>query len=161
LATTTQGTRKTTFGYNSAGFLASITDPLSLKRSHTYDADGHVLSTTLPDGRIVRYGYDANGNLTSATPPGKLAHDFAYTAVDLIASYTPPAISGTGATTYTYNLDRDLTTITRPDRETIKYGYDTAGRVTSIAVPTGTTTYTYNSTTGNLATAVNGVEQIT
>ena len=102
-----------------------------------------------------------NGNLTSATPPGKLAHDFAYTAVDLIASYTPPAISGTGATTYTYNLDRDLTTITRPDRETIKYGYDTAGRVTSIAVPTGTTTYTYNSTTGNLATAVNGVEQIT
>jgi RHS repeat-associated protein len=160
-ATVIQGTRKTTFAYNSAGFLASITDPLLLTSSYTYDANGRVLSTKLPDGRVIGYGYDANGNLTSVTPPGKPAHALAYNPVDLLSSYTPPAVSGTGPTKYAYNLDRDLTTITRADGQTITYGYDTAGRISSITTPTGTNTFTYNSTTGNLAVAANSVEHIT
>jgi YD repeat-containing protein len=140
LASATTGPRTTTFSYNSNGFLASITDPLQLKRSYTYDADGHVLATTLPDGRVITYGYDANGNLTAVTPPGKPAHDFAYTAVNLLSAYTPPKVSGTGATTYTYDPDRDLMSIIRPDGGTIKFGYDTAGRLVSIGTPTETST---------------------
>ena len=153
LASATQGTRKTTLGYNSEGFLASVTDPLKLTTSFAYDADGHLASVTLPDGRVINYDHDANGNLTSVTPPGESAHDFAYTAVDLPSSYTPPTVAGTGATTYTYDLDRDLTTITRPDGETIQLNYDNAGRLSSTVTPTETINYTYNSTTGNPSTA--------
>lgn len=160
LVSAAQGKRKTTFSYDSQGFLASVTDPLTLKTSFAYDADGRLVSTTLPDGRIIDYAYDANGNLTSLTPPGKSGHDFVYTAVNLVSSYTPPTVIGTGATTYAYDLDRDLTTITRPDGETINYSYDTAGRVLSIGTPTGPTSYTYSSTTGNLATAAKGAEHI-
>ena len=87
------------------------------------------------------------------TPPGKSAHDFAYSAVDLLSTYTPPTVSGTGSTSFAYNLDRDLTTVTRPDGETITYGYDTAGRLSSITTPTETASYTYDATTGNLSGA--------
>jgi YD repeat-containing protein len=69
LASSTQGTRKTTFSYNANGFLASVTDPLKLKTSFAYDADGRVASATFADERFVQYSYYANGNLTSITSP--------------------------------------------------------------------------------------------
>jgi RHS repeat-associated protein len=153
LESATRGTRKTTFSYDSDGFLASVIDPLKRTTRFGYDADGHLLSSTLPDGRVIDYSYDANGNLTSVTPPGKSAHDFAYDAVDLLSSYTPPAVTGTGPTTYTYNLDRNLTKITRPDGKLISFDYDTAGRLSSIVTPSETIDYTYNATTGNLTAA--------
>ncbi|MGA7314967.1 MAG: RHS repeat-associated core domain-containing protein [Silvibacterium sp.] len=153
LAMAIQGPRKTTFSYNSDGFLASVTDPLQHTTDITYDADGHLSTTKLPDGRIITYAYDANGNLTSVTPPGKPAHDFAYNAVDLLSSYTPPTISGTGGTSYGYNLDRNLTKITRPDGKLISFDYDTAGRLSSVVTPSETIDYTNSATTGNLTSA--------
>jgi RHS repeat-associated protein len=160
LASFTVGSRKTTFSYNPQGFLASLTDPLNRTTTYSYDADGGVLSTTLADGRVIAYTYDANGNLTSVTPPGKSAHNYAYNAVDYLESYTPPTVPGTDGTTYGYNLDRDLTSIRRPDGAVITYKYDSAGRLSSVSTPTGSTTYSYNSTTGNLSTAVKGTEHI-
>jgi len=161
LATTAQGTRKTSMTYDANGFLATITDPLKLKTSFTHDADGRLLTITLPDGRVISDSYDANGNLTAVTPPGKSAHDFAYTAVDLPSTYTPPTVPGTGATTYAYNPDRQVTTITRPDAAVINNIYDSAGRLSSVVTPTETVDYTYDATTGNLAgAAISGGEAI-
>jgi len=160
LASVTQGTRQTTFSYGSNGSLTSVTDPLQLTTSFAYDADGHPLATTLPDGRVINYTYDANGNLTSVTPPGKSAHDLAYNAVSTPTSYTPPTVLGTGPTTYAYDLDRELTQITRPDGKTITFGYDSGGRLISIGTPTGTASFTYDATTGNMDTAAKGGEQI-
>jgi RHS repeat-associated protein len=160
LASTTQGARQMTLSYDPQGFLATVADPLKLTTSFAYDADGDPLTATLPDGEVIKYTYDSNGNLTSLTPPGKSAHAFAYNAVNLTSTYTPPVVTGTGATTYAYDLDLDLKTITRPDSKTIDYGYDSGGRLNSITTPTATNTFTYNSTTGNVATASNATEQI-
>jgi RHS repeat-associated protein len=153
LSTLIQGTRTTTLAYDSNGFLASITDPLNLKTSFGYDADGRLLATTLPDGRVIAHSYDSNGNLTSMTPPGESAHSFAYTTVNLTSAYTPPVVAGTGATAYAYDADLNLTTITRPDGQTIKNNYDSAGRVSSVVTPTETANYAYDATTGNLDSA--------
>jgi RHS repeat-associated protein len=161
LSTATQGARKVTFEYNTAGFLSTVTDPLNLTAGFSYDADGHPLQLTLPDGRFMMYTYDANGNLTSVTPPRKAAHAYTYNAVNLLHTYTPPPVTGTGPTTYDYNLDRNLTAVTRPDAEQILYGYDSAGRLNSIGTPTGTTLFTYDPSTGNVATASTGIELIT
>jgi RHS repeat-associated protein len=153
LSTITQGTRTSTLTYDANGFLASTTDPMNLTHSFTRDADGYLLTTTLPDGRVIGYSHDANGNVTSVTPPGKSAHDFSYTAVDLTSAYMPPTVPGTGTTNYAYNADRDPTTITRPDGQTIQFGYDSAGRLSSTTTPTENITYAYDSTTGNLNSA--------
>jgi RHS repeat-associated protein len=160
LLTATEGSRETRFSYLPSGFLASVSDPLKLKTAFAYDKDGNLLTTTLPDERDIAYTYDANGNLTSVTPPGKSAHNLAYTSVNLLETYTPPFVTGTGATSYAYDADRDLTTVTRPDGETINYSYDSAGRLISITTPTGTESYSYNSTTGNIVTAAKGKEKI-
>jgi len=90
---------------------------------------------------------------TSLTPPGRPAHAFEYTPVDLDQSYAPPPVGSTPTQTrYSYNLDRQLTRVTRPDGSTVDLGYDTAGRLSTVTSPRGTSSYTYNATTGNLAT---------
>jgi len=70
-------------------------------------------------GRSIAYSYDNLGNLLSITPPGRNAHVFNYTAVSLEAGYTPPTVAGTGATTYQYNLAKQLTSVIRPDGQAL------------------------------------------
>jgi RHS repeat-associated protein len=64
------------------------------------------------------------------------------------------------ATKYSYNTDRDTVSITRPGGQTINYGYDGAGRLSSVTTPAGATNYTYDATTGNLTSAGDAIEQI-
>jgi YD repeat-containing protein len=144
-------TRTTTYTYDAASNVASVTDPLQHVTGFTYDADGQPLQTTLPDGQTITAVYDPNGNTTSVTPPSKPAHAFGYTALDQLASDTPPAV-GSGATTtsYTYNSDQQLTEVVRPDALKLDYGYDAGGRLSTITVPTGQLSFTYDATSGNL-----------
>ncbi|MGH7164326.1 MAG: hypothetical protein ACREIS_02235 [Nitrospiraceae bacterium] len=93
--------------------------------------------------------------MTSLTPPGKPAHTFSYTPVDLESSYDPPNAGFTPKnTTYTYNLDRQLTLVTRPDGQTMTLGYEpTGGRLSTLTLPGSVTiNYGYHATTGNLQT---------
>jgi RHS repeat-associated protein len=157
LSTVTQGSgsdqRMTTMGYNPQGYLANITDPLGRVASFQYDLSGRVTRQTFPDGREVQFAYDSNGNVTSITPPGRPAHTFAYTPVDLEQTYAPPPVAGAGAlsTHYTYNLDKQLTRVTRPDGLAVDLTYDAAGRIATQVTPAGTTTYAYAAATGKLA----------
>lgn len=164
LISATQGsggeTRTVTFNYNSSGYLATVTDPLGRTVSLTYDLAGRVTQQTLPDGRVIGYGYDANGNLKTVTPPGRPAHTFSYNSVNRLTAYTPPnVLPGTDQTLYSYNLDQQLTQITRPDGQTVAYGYDSAGRLNGVTIGRGTVSYAYHPTTGNLAsiTAPGGI----
>jgi RHS repeat-associated protein len=156
LATITQGTgpdeRTATFSYDDAGFLDTITDPLGRAVTFDYDTAGRITTQTLPDGRVIQYGYDANGNLTAITPPGRPAHVFAYTPVDLQQAYTPPSVSGGGTnqTLYTYNAERQLEQITRPDGQMVSFEYDNAGRLSVLTLPSDQIGYAYDAATGQL-----------
>ncbi|WP_434113447.1 PKD domain-containing protein [Methylocaldum sp. GT1TLB] len=128
----------------SQGWLHTVTDPLGRTVSYEYDLAGRVILKTLPDGRSVQFGYDANGNLTSLLPPGQPAHLFDYTPLDLTEHYTPPTVEATDpATRYQYNLDKQLTRITRPGGETVTFAYDAGGRLQTVTAPQGETTYAY------------------
>jgi RHS repeat-associated protein len=153
VSTVTQGDRHISYTYDAQGHVQSVADALGQPVSYTYDLAGRTKTQTLPDGRIVQFDYDANGNLTAITPPGRPAHDFDHNEVDLGTQYTPPDIgAGTNVTTASYNLDRQLTAITRPDGQAIQYTYDPpSGRLTTVTVPQGTYTYTYQAGTGHLA----------
>ena len=100
-------------------------------------------------------GDDANGNVTGITPPGKPQHAFSYTPVDLELNYNPPDAGFSPRNTqYAYNLDRQLTTVTRPDGQTIQLGYEpTGGRLSTLTLPgSQVTTYAYDPTKGTLNT---------
>jgi RHS repeat-associated protein len=153
----TQGTgvdtRTMNFSYNSDGYLQTVMDPLNRTLGYEYDAAGRITKETLPDGRQILYSYDANGNLTSLTPPGRPAHVFAYTPVDLQAQYTPPKVNTDDPSTrYTYNVDKQLTQVARPDGQTVNFDYDSVGRLSTLTLPTGQSSYAYDATTGKLTT---------
>lgn len=157
LATLTRGkdanTRTLQLTYDAGGFLETLTDPLARIVRFARDAAGRVTQQTRPDGQVIDYTYDANGNLRTLTPPGRPSHRFGYDNVDLLSVYIAPKI-GTepNQTRYTYNLDRQLTQISRPDGKKIAFGYDSAGRVASLTFNRGTVLYGYDAATGGLNT---------
>jgi RHS repeat-associated protein len=76
---------------------------------------------------------------------------FDYTAVDLQGQYTPPDVgAGPTSTVYTYDLDKQLTRITRPDSQVLDFGYDSAGRLSTLTMPDGQLGYGYDPTSGKL-----------
>jgi RHS repeat-associated protein len=149
LAVITEGSgsavRTTTLAYGSDGSLVSVTDPLSHVTTFTVDAAGRAIGRTTPDGQTVALSYDANGNLTGVTPPGRPTHNFSYTAVNLLSSYTPPDVgAGSTTTSYTSDIDRELTRVLRPDSQSIDMTYDGFGRLTTLTQPRGALGYTYD-----------------
>jgi YD repeat-containing protein len=71
--------------------------------------------------------------------------------VNLLASYTPPSLgASTPATSYSYDLDRRLSNVARPDGVSVSYSYDYTGRLQSLTMPLGTVYYGYDSNTGYL-----------
>jgi len=146
--------RKINYTYNPQGYLASVLDPLGREVQFQYDQAGRVTTQTLPDGRQVLYSYDANGNLASLTPPGQPAHLFNYTGIDQTAKYLPPDVNaGSSDTVYTYDKDKALLSVARPDGQSIELNYDSAGRLSSLLLEPADQTlagYAYDVNTGKL-----------
>ncbi|MFO0700343.1 MAG: transposase [Nitrospira sp.] len=138
---------------NSKHELTNIQDPLLRNVGFANDLAGRITTQTLPDTRTIGYAYDANGNVTGITPPGRPIHQFNYTPVDLVSNYNPPDTGFSPRNTqYAYNVDRQLTTVTRPDGQTIQLGYEpTGGRLSTLTLPgSQVMTYAYGATTGTL-----------
>jgi RHS repeat-associated protein len=93
------------------------------------------------------------------TPPGRPEHGFTYTRHGQIESITSPTVAGSGSTSYTYNSDRQITTILRPGDQSISYDYDDNGRVRTITLAESSViaaTYTFDYFTGNQLASVTG-----
>ncbi|MFE7589228.1 RHS repeat-associated core domain-containing protein [Kitasatospora sp. NPDC057512] len=130
------------------------TQALTPTRTTGYDDAGRVSSTTDPRGNTTRYGYDQLGRVVSVQDPspdgtrpgGVWSHTYTRTGEPL--STTDPL----GATVrYTYDdlgrpatrslIERKPQTVTL----TTGYGYDAAGRLTTVTSPTGArTSYTHD-----------------
>jgi RHS repeat-associated protein len=146
-----QGGRSWSYGYDSKGRLASVTDALARTDSLYYDEADRLIRQVLPNGSEILYAYDANGNLTSLTPPGRPAHGFAYDAADQDSVYAPPSLgTGSWATEYRYDLDQQLTRVIRPDGQEIALGYDFAGRLDTLTTPHGAYSFGYSASSGQL-----------
>lgn len=148
LSKITQGTRKTVFSYYGNDLLKSVRNDLGQVTSYTYDIAQRLQTKTLPDSRVVNYSYDSEGNLVSISPPTRPAHQFIYGANEKLSSYKPPATNnGTvnTITNYSYNLDRQLTQISRPDGQNINYNYNaTTALLDSITGSFGAINYHYS-----------------
>ena len=154
LSQTHHGARLWQYAYDANGRLSSVTDPLLRQITYEYDAADRLTRQSLPGGREILYGYDANGNITTVTPPGRPVHGIEHTVVDLDSLYAPPTLPDVAdvATHYTYDRDRRLTSVLRPDGVAVSLSYDGAGRLSSLLQPRGVNQFTYTPTGGQLAT---------
>jgi YD repeat-containing protein len=146
--------------YDSLGNVTATTDADGQATQYTYDQESRVTQVTYPDGSTVAYSYDPAGNLLTM-------HDstgwqiYGYDALDRLTSVTcspTDNVNDLAALTigYQYDADSNLTELDYPSGERVLYGYDDAGKLTSVTAknqgqPDQVTTYAYDSTTGLLA----------
>ena len=157
------------------GEVSTIIDPMNRTVDFEYDLMGRVLRKTFEKGtadeRIVEYTYDESGNVLSVKPAGKPVHNFYYDTVDLPDIYEAPLVTGITEperrTEYTYNLDRQVEDIVRPDGTTIHLTYEltkegyaqSTGKLQKITVPgRGDIELTYETTGGKKLSTVSTPE---
>lgn len=149
-------------------------EPGRLLRSH--DAAGRLQRVVRPDGGILDYDYDARGNLVRVRRPDGSAVTWSYDDLGRRIAMT----DGRGTTVYRYDSHGRLDAVYTPGFEPVRYGYDERSRLTTLHLPggkvvaweyddadrllavrsdLGTTRYTYDTATSQLAERVlpNGV----
>lgn len=136
--------RPTTYGYDALNRVISYTDPLTRTTVYTYDVVDNRVALTDALSRTTLYGFDADHETTAITYNSTTTPNvtFTYTASGQRASMS----DGTGTSTYGYDaLDRLITTTTGAG-QSLGYGYDPAGRLTTLDYPSAgqVVTHTYD-----------------
>ena len=134
--------RVTTFNYDpKTRLLTSVVNALNQTTQFGYDASERLTSITLPDLSVVSFTYDASGRIVGITPPTRPVHELSIHPMELLGAYTAP--NDITSTTFDYNLDRQLSTITRPSGRTITFGYDPIAKdLVSVTADASTTPIT-------------------
>ena len=121
-------------------------------------------------GNVTTYGYDATGQLTQVTLPGGQTITYVYNAAgdrtEVINNGTPTSYSSNadneitqvGSTTYTYDANGNLHTVTDASGTTT-YTYNDLNQLVSITAPDGTvTTFQYSPLGFLVGQNVNGTQ---
>ena len=132
----------TTYGYDAFGNLTTTTDANGNKVTAVFDANGNKVSSTDGDGQKTAYTYDpANQQTSSTEPDGTTVSRIDFTPDGSVAD----TVDGTGAkTSYTYDSQNRKISSTDPDNRETTYGYDADGDLTTVTTSSGTTTYTFD-----------------
>ncbi|MCA1833756.1 MAG: type IV secretion protein Rhs, partial [Actinobacteria bacterium] len=152
--------------YFADGTLNHQYDGANQPTTYTYDELGHLLTMVDPLGRSTSYSYDALGNLRTLWDPMSRATTYSYDAGDQLISIkysdgTTPNVSaigydadgqrismsdGTGTSGWAWDSLHRLTSSINGAGQTVGYGYDLGGRLSTITYPgtTGTVTRTYD-----------------
>ena len=114
----------TQFEYDSLNRLVRKTDPLGNTWVNTYDLAGNLVSKVDGNGAVTHYSYDAAGNLLLVDYPDPDADvSFTYDAAGRRTGMT----DGLGTTTWTYNNDGRVLTVTDPYEHQLVYTYNDEG----------------------------------
>ena len=129
------------FGYNTSGFMTSLTTPIAGTYHFEYDAKGHLVKHVTPMSREYAYSYDNAGRLLETTLPSENVVSVAYDTAGRLSTITTPE----RITTYTYDAKGRLGGITA-GTESMAYSYagDLPVSITQNGVLAHTTTMTYN-----------------
>jgi YD repeat-containing protein len=162
-----------TWTYDAAGNLATFKDANNHTTAYTYDDANHLIQVTEPDpdgagsleAPITKYTYDDVGNqLTMIDPrgncsgcnPAAFTTTYTYDQNNRLASVTTPKGE---KTTYTYDANGNLATVVdprgnvqgaNPDDYKTTYTYDAAGRPTTVRDSLGNITTNHYDAVGNL-----------
>ncbi|HYR15970.1 MAG TPA: hypothetical protein VEQ67_17405, partial [Mycobacterium sp.] len=152
----------TRFGVDGVGRRVATTDPLGFATRSAFDGVDNVTGVTDARNRQTIMAYDPAGRLSSVTnAKNVVTESYAYDSGDRMSLRTDALnrhmlyeydtfgrlarmTDRKGqATSYDYDGQNRVTTITRPEGVT-RFTYDAVGRLTQIADPAGTMSYAYD-----------------
>jgi RHS repeat-associated protein len=129
------------YSYDSDGNMITKTDARGIMISYIYDPLHRLVTKTYSDGSpSSQYNYDNVAWWPSTNAIGRLveiyngASDsayFNYDALGRVVSHTRYWAGGGGTVNASYDLAGDLTQLTYPNGEVVKYTPDSAGRIVS------------------------------
>jgi len=159
------------FSYDPLGRLLSRTEPDATTQSYTYDLIGRLLTHTKADGTTKTHYYlNANRNeltkitysngepdqsytystagqlLTSANQHATLTYGYDAAGRKTAETQQITGLTGTHTFSYTYNMDGQLATHTRPDGSLVEYSYNNRQLLAALTSegPPPIAEYTYN-----------------
>ena len=118
-------TNSTESFFDYLGLVVRTEDPLGNVSQRAYDASGNLLKTTDPAGRTHTFSYDSNGNRVSDVDQLGYTTRYAYTST--FNKLTTFIDARGNVTSYAYNSNGDLVSITYADGSVERWGYDTFG----------------------------------
>jgi RHS repeat-associated protein len=150
----------TQYAYDTEGKLATVTDPRGLVTRYTYNGFGEVTQRVSPDTGTTNYGYDSAGRLVTESRANGAVITYAWDKLGRMTSRASGGVTetftydegtygkgrltrvndATGQTTYAYGADGQLVqqaSTIYGSTYTTSWGYDAAGRVTSMSYPSG------------------------
>lgn len=171
-----EGAIVTSYAYNTAGNLTSVTDPNGNTTTFQYDLLGRKIRETLPNAKTTTFAYDKNSNLTKVTDPNKNIVVNSYDTLNRLLSRsisTGSGVRGTTAEAYSYDSLGRLSSVTSTgqlsgsgeQKSSVTFAYDSLSRLTSEtqAVPGQspvTVSYTYDAN-GNRTSLSTGIRYLT
>ncbi|HET9082145.1 MAG TPA: LamG-like jellyroll fold domain-containing protein, partial [Trebonia sp.] len=142
----------TSYGYDTAGEVTSVTDGAGNTTSYSYDSLGRKTKVTYPDGTATTVGYDAAGNVTSTANLDSSGTVLAATSATFDGEGDQlSATDAAGNTTaFTYDpaglVTQEVQPVSAASAITTSFGYDANGSRTLYTDPNGNAwQYTYNS----------------
>ena len=127
--TATGQVRTWAWTYNTAGLVATSTNPKSGITTYAYNPQGNITSMTNPLGHVSAYTYDAAGRLATQTEPNGLASSYTYDARGRLLTSATGSGAALEATAYTYHPTGQLATAVLPSGYSAAYTYDAAQRL--------------------------------
>ncbi|MBW7477853.1 hypothetical protein K0T92_24390, partial [Paenibacillus oenotherae] len=126
--------------------MTGVTDPKNDTTSYAYSLAGHLKEIRYPDANTTQKRYDQLGRLIKQTDAmGQVEKSFYDANSNVVRT-----MDQKGQTfTFQYNNRNRLTLKSSPN-DSVGYTYDLAGRRKTMTDPTGTTSYAYKNTTGEL-----------
>ncbi|WP_164991882.1 DUF6531 domain-containing protein [Streptomyces sp. N1] len=156
----------TTYGYDVAGNLKQITDPLGHTQKYDHDALGQQIAATNQNDKTTRTEYDELGRIKLVTAPDGGATSYTY---DAAGNAKARVDDNQHTTTYDYDAAHRLKTVTDPLQRTVRYGYDADGNRETVTNARGVvstsvhdalgrpTSTTYSDETPDVTTAYDAV----
>ncbi len=150
-------TANTTYAYDPAGRLASVTQTLSgdpsgvITTLYAYDTDGNLTSVTDPNGNVTTYVYDDFGQMAEQESPVTGTTTYEYDSAGNLTE-TTDANGATTAREYDeMNRATSATSTRSPNTEIVSWTYDDStagrfaiGRLAAMTDPSGETVYSYD-----------------
>jgi RHS repeat-associated protein len=132
--------------YDIYGNLIATTDPAGHRTTYTFDSAGDKTSETNADGDETKWTYDSKHDIeTETTPDGETTTIKRNGDGDPEVIERPAPGAATQKTTYKYDADGDVESMTDPLEHTWKYEYDSYGDRTAEIDPEGNKrTWGYN-----------------
>ncbi|MEO6689411.1 MAG: RHS repeat-associated core domain-containing protein [Dokdonella sp.] len=140
--------RFATVGYDAIGRVTNSTDYAGNASGYQYDATGRLRSQTFTDGTVLSMTYTTSGQVASVTRALNGSSVLTKYSYDLRDRMTDIVNADQSKLHYVYDAAGQKTrlVLTAPDGQgqTVDYGYDLVGNLTSVAAAGQTFTYKYD-----------------